>query len=911
MTSRLRSIREWMERVWGSLRGGRTDDDLAEELRAHAELAAERAQRSHAPGDTPQELRARRTMNTALESLRDQRGLPWLDALTSDAIFGWRQILRHRTTSTIAVLSLGLSIGATATAFRLVDAILLRPLPVADPDRLYFVQLSLVDSHGEPDTREDFDYPTYREVRDLLKDKADVMVVGMSHPVEAAIGGNSLSERLLLQYVSGNVFPQFGLQPSAGRLLGPSDDDRPGAHPVAVLSHNCWTQRFARDPRVVGSTIRVNGDPFEIVGVAPAGFIGTEPGLVPDVFVPATMNTEALNAHGWSWFSLWLRPRPGVEPETTRQMVQAANDRDQRARLKDFSADTPRLAIERFLAQRILLRPAGHGLSPIQKHLATPLTILMGLVVLVLMMACATVGNLLTGQAVARAREMALRVSIGAGRARLIQLVMVESAILALAASALGAAVAAWAAPTVVSMIRPIEIPVYLVFGFDWHIAVFGVALAVFVTALFGFTPALRASSVTPMLALKGGEAVRSRRVIKTLLVLQMTFCAFVLFAAGLFRATFDRLSSQSFGLSYDHVLAVSAESPQDDQRAQRWRMMAEAVKHLPGVESAAVSGWPLLSSNRWTTTITGGDDGVEARDEQCLGVSRGFFATLRIPMIGGRDFRDTDVAPGLDAAKQPLAGVGIVNEAFARRHFGGRNPVGRRVSMRQSKDADAPLDIVGVVADTAYRHVREPMQPIVFVPMSRIGSGTMLVRTAGDPLALGATIGRLFGREWPDARLRELRPATDFIETQMVVERLLARLTSWFAMLALLLAGIGLYGVVNDAVIQRRREIGIRMALGARAPDIVRHVTAGALVLVFMGLVLGLGGGVAFGRVIGSLLFQVTPTETWSAGGATGDPRGCVHAGGVLAVGARRADEPDRDVTKRVASPLKPKGGI
>ena len=215
-----------------------------------------------------------------------------------------------------------------------------------------------------------------------------------------------------------------------------------------------------------------------------------------------------------------------------------------------------------------------------------------------------------------------------------------------------------------------------------------------------------------------------------------------------------------------------------------------------------------------------------------------------------------------LDEAEHPIAGVGIVTEAFVRRYFGTSSAVGRQVLMRRSKDTDSPLTIVGVVADTAYRHVREPMTPIVFVPMNRIGSGTMLVRTAGEPLALGTTMGRLFAREWPEARLRQLRPATDFIETQMVVERLLARLTSWLAMLALLLAGIGLYGVVNDGVIQRRREIGVRMALGARAPDIVRHVTAGALVLVVAGLTLGLGGGVAFGRVIGSLLFQVTPTD-------------------------------------------------
>jgi len=857
MTSLPYAVREWMHRLIGSLRGGRTDADLAEELRAHAELAAEYAQRKHT-SDPHQDLRTRRTVSSALESLRDQRGLPWLDALKSDAIFGWRQIVRHRTASTIAVLSLGLSIGATATAFRLVDAILLRPLPIADPDHLYFAQLTYVESS---ETREDYDYPSYRHFRDLLTDRADVMVVGSSHPVEASIAGG-LSERFLLQYLSGNVFPQFGLQPAAGRLLGLADDDTPGAHPVAVLSHNCWTQRFARDPRVVGSTVTINSEPYEIVGVAPSGFIGTEPGLVPDVFVPATMNTEALDAHGWSWFALWLRPRPGVEPDTIRQMMQAAFDRDQRSRLKDFSADTPKLTIERFLAQRIALRPAGHGLSPIQKHLATPLTILMGLILLVLVMACATVGNLLTGQAVARAREMALRVSIGAGRARLIQLVMVESAILALAASALGAAIASWAAPTVVGMIRPIEIPIYLVFGFDWHTAVFGVALAIGVTALFGFTPALRASSVTPMLALKGGETVRSRRVIKTLLVLQMTFCAFVLFASGLFRATFDRLSSQSFGLSYDHVLAVAADSPDDAHRARRWRSIAEAARHLPGVESVAVAGWPLLSMNRWTSTITGGNQGAEPHDEQFLGVSSGFFATLRIPMLEGRDFRDNDVAPDLGEAEQPIPGVGIVTEAFARRYFGRSSSIGRQVLVRRSKDTDAPLTIVGLVADTAYRHVREPMKPIVFVPMNRIGSGTMLIRTAGDPLALGPTVGRVFARDWPEARLRQMRPATDFIETQMVVERLLARLTSWFAILALLLAGIGLYGVVNDAVIQRRREIGVRMALGARAPDIVRHVTAGALVLVCAGVAFGLGGGVAFGRVIGSLLFGVTPTE-------------------------------------------------
>jgi predicted permease len=688
---------------------------------------------------------------------------------------------------------------------------------------------------------------------------ADTMVVGMSHPQDVAIGSSHDTERTLRQFVSGNVFGVFGLTPASGRLIGGSDDVV-GAHPVAVLSYDFWTRRFRRDTGAVGTVLRFGDRAFEIIGIAPKDFIGTEPGLVPDVFIPSAANTEALNSPGWEWFLMWVRPRPGVGSEQIRQVLQADFDREHQARLKGFSSDTPRNTIEAFLSERIALRPAGHGASPIKKHLGGPLMILMALVGLVLVMACATVGNLLTGQALSRSREMALRVSIGAGRLRLMQLVLVESAMLALAASALGAIVAWWAAPAVMSMIEPIEIPVRLVLNFDWRLAAFGAGVAVFVTALFGFAPALRASSVAPVTALKGTDARQSRRVIKSLLVVQMTFCAFVLFAAGLFHATFDRLSSQSFGLSYDHVLTVEADARNDEQRAMHWLEVMREARRLPGVESAAVAGWPLLSQNGWTMTVRGG--AVEPRPEHFLGISQGFFSTLHIDLLEGRDFRSGDVAPRLDASNQPVAGVGIVNAAFAQRYFGGRSPIGQRIAVRQAKDVDAPLDIIGMVSDTAYREVRETMHPIVFVPYGAIGSGILLVKTAGDPLALGPTLTRMFQREWPDARLRQLRAARDYIDTQMVVERLLARLTAAFATLALLLAAIGLYGVVNDAVIQRRREIGLRMALGAQARDIVRHVTVGSLVLVGIGLCAGLGAGIAFGRVIGSLLFQVTSTD-------------------------------------------------
>ena len=281
-------LREWWARLLGTFRAGRPDDDLEEEIRLHAELASNTSPHS---------------VDRAIEALRDQRGLPRLEALIADAVFGWRQIRRHAAVSVVAVVSLGLAIGATASAFRIVDAVLLRPLPVSDPERLSYLELSYVDSQGQPDTREDFDYPTYRAYARILEGSADVTVVGMSNPIEAGIGPLRDNERVLRQFVSGNFFGTLGLQPSLGRLIAPADDAAPGAHPVMVLSYDYWTRRFHRDPQVVGAVIHLGEQPYDVIGVAPADFIGTEPGLVPDLFVPATMNTDALNANGWSWWA--------------------------------------------------------------------------------------------------------------------------------------------------------------------------------------------------------------------------------------------------------------------------------------------------------------------------------------------------------------------------------------------------------------------------------------------------------------------------------------------------------------------------------------------------------------------------------------------------------------------------------
>ena len=478
-------IREWIHRLLGTLRRGRRDRDLEEELRLHLELAEQDA---HRRGDANAARSARvhaGGMSQTMEALRDQRGWPWLHSVSSDLVFAWRQLRKHRTASLAAILSLGLAVGATTAAFRLLDAVLLRTLPVAEPDRLFVLGWNSITSQGEPDYRDDFDYPTFRRYRDAVAANGDVMVVGTSGRQQLRFE-NGEPEPVNRQFYSGNVFPTFGLQPALGRLLTPSDDVTPGGHPVAVISYDYWTRRFARDPNVIGRSFRIGRQPFEIVGVAPKGFTGTEPGRMADLFVPAMMNAQALNAPGWSWFRIWVRPNAGSSFEQVRELVQAQLARDRQDTVKNFPSTTPGPLITAYLNEQILLAPAGSGASGPQRTFRRPLFILAGLVVLVLLIACANVANLLTAQSITRAREMALRVSIGAGRWRLIQLVLVESALLALCASAVGAVFAWWAAPFVVSLLAQIGEPIRLVLDLDWRSVAFSLALTLIVTVLFG-----------------------------------------------------------------------------------------------------------------------------------------------------------------------------------------------------------------------------------------------------------------------------------------------------------------------------------------------------------------------------------------------------------------------------------------
>ena len=846
----------WMRRFGNVFRQNRIDREIDEELASHFEDAVEQG---------CSEDEARRALGSPLryrEQSRDIKLLPWLESITADIVFGWRQLNKHRAVSAAAILSLALATGATTGAFRLVNAVLLRTLPVSEPQRLNYLAINEINPRDhKPDYRDDFDYPTYRKYAKILDGRADLMVVGMSAPQLALLHGDQ-PEHIHRQHLSGNVFGIFGLRPAAGRLLTSSDDDVPGAHAVAVLSYDSWQRRFGCDPSVIGKKFRVGGGIYEIVGVGPKGFTGTEPGIVTDLFVPATMNVAALDSPGWSWFRIWVRPRPGVTREQIVQPLQAALVAEMRDSLQTFLSDLPKQAQDAYRTKSVELLPAAFGASKLQKEYRRPLLILALSVALILLIACANVGNLLAAQAAARAREMALRVSIGAGQWRLIQLVLVESALLASIASAVGTLFSWWAAPLVVTMLAPPENPVRLALDADWRALGFGIALTAAVAILFGIAPALRASSVKPTAALKGGDDPRAHRgLMHSLLAVQVAFCTVVLLIAGLFVSTFERLSHRPLGFSPQGVLVLET-GGRKELPAAVWAQVAAELGQVHGVESVAFAGWMPLSGNHWTGTVRVAGREPEPIAPYFIDVSPGYFTTMRIGWLDGRDFRPGDTQPGVTGENRLVSGMGIVNEAFARQYFNGQNPVGRSVGVRAGKNVFANVEIVGYVRDSVYSNVREKIRPTIYLPREKGSAVAMIVRTAGDTRAIGSLLRREISRSRPGLMVRSMFPQSSLVLGQMVRERLLATLSFFFSIVALALAAVGLYGVLNFSVVRRRREIGIRLALGAGAGHVVRRVTSRLLWLVMLGAAAGMAGGFVCQRLLESLLYEVKATD-------------------------------------------------
>jgi predicted permease len=658
------------------------------------------------------------------------------------------------------------------------------------------------------------------------------------------------------------MFDFFGQRPTVGRLLGAKDDLRVGENPYAVLSYDYWRRRFGRDPGVIGRTFRMGNEIFQIAGVAAERFTGTEPGRMTDVFVPITMkDSRTLAGLNRFWMRTLLQLRPEVPSGPMQERLRATFRVLQEERAQGFPAQSRRDR-ERFFEERLRLEPAASGRSNLQREYRQALAAFGVLVALVLLIACANVANLMTAQAAARAREMALRVSIGAGRWRLVQLVLVESAWSAFLAAAAGAVFTWWSAPLIVGMINPAAYPVRLVLPADWRVLGFGLALASGVTLLFGLTPALRASAVKPAGALRGGEDPYSRRrLMHALIAAQVAFCVVVHFAAALLVSSFARLAYQPTGFSAERILNLEAVTERP-QAPALWEQVATHLRSAPGVERVAITGWPLLSGEHATGNIS--INGAPPTDvfSDFVIASPGWIDEMEIPFMGGRDFRATDANPK----------VAIVNEAFAKQYFAGEYPVGKWFERVEPAGGRARLEVVGFVRDARSREdMRLLVRPTAYIPfqsidgkgvMQAMGRGTFVVRTSSaDPLALAAALRKEVARARPGYRVSSASTQVELNQSSTVRERLLAVLALFFAVVAQLLAGIGLYGVMDYGVLQRRREIGIRIAIGAQAGDIARRVTADVFRMVLIGVAAGLASGATLVRYIEALLYGVRPT--------------------------------------------------
>jgi len=842
-------------RILNAVHGERLNREIEEELQSHIEEAI-------ASGHDPDE--ARRIFGSTLrqrEASHSIRVAGWLESLLADVRFCWRQLCRNKVTSLAAVLSLALGIGSCVAAFRLIDALLWRPLPISNSSKLYALSRKLTGPEGRPIEDGYWATPDFKLMRDAVKDQADLIAISDADRTDITWSTDDDMEKAHVVYVSGNMFPLFGLEPTLGRLLVPADDRGPGASPYAVLSWDYWNHHFGRDPHVLGRSLHIGDQTFEIIGVGPRDFTGTETGSVTDIFLPLSMNSAATQNNAF-WHRTFMMLKPGVNPATALEPLRqhlSAVSRAFEAGCSECFRGLPQAIIDRVLNKKLVFYPAGSGISDLQKDYRRSLGILGLLAALVLLIACVNVANMMTAQAAARAQEMALRVSIGAGRRRLVQLILCQSALLALFASVLGAFFAAWSAPFVLSLINPPDNPARLALPADWRVFLFGFGLILLVVLLLGLLPALRASAVRPVAALKGGQDPHSsRRLMRGAIALQVAFCCLVLFLSSLFVTSFQRLQNRPLGFSTDRLLLLETVAGKG-QFPVVWNQTAEALRAVPGVDSVAISGWPLLGRIMIDSDISVNGAPPSLTAAWFLNVSPGWLSTMKIPLVSGRDFHPQDASP--EAA--------IVNETFVKAYFPGQDPIGRTFE----RGANQPLNtIVGVTPDVPYHDMREPSRPVFYVPFDEIGDqsapkvvnfATFTIHTAAqDPLALANSLRQFIAQRHNGLRVSNITTQLDLVRDQTIRERLIATLAAFFAAVALLLAGIGLYAVLNYSVLQRRREIGIRMAIGSTRAGIVRLVTLDVFLMIALGACAGVVLGFGAARYVESLFYQVKATD-------------------------------------------------
>ena len=800
-----------------------------------------------------------------------------------DIRLAFRTLWKTPFVTTIAILSLALGIGANAAIFSLFDQMLLKALPVPSPDELVYLSSpgpkSGSTSCNQAGSCDDvFNYPMFKDLESrqtVLTGLAAHVIIGSN----LALGEKTVDSETML--VSGSYFSVLGLRPALGRLLTPADDEVPGEHPVAVLSHRFWVNELGSDPDVLNSTVVVNGRSLTIVGVAPEGFDGTTLGALPAVFVPITMRGQLVARGGnefenrrayWAYLFGRLKPGVGVEQASAElNTLYSGILTDVEVPLNDGMSEA---TLERFRTRELLLEPGWRGQSSVHDDARAPMLLLLGITGIVLLIACANIANLLLARGAGRTQEMAIRGSLGASRRQLLRQLLTESLLLALMGGVASLLVAQWTLGLVASVLPPDATQV-LVMKLRPGIILFAAAISVGTGVLFGLYPAVHATRTDLAGTMRSttGQPSGSRgaaRFRTSLVTAQIALSMALLVAAALFIRSLTNVSRVDLGMDTSDVITFALSPELNGYDAARSHILFERVREelaaVPGVSGVTLAFIPLLGGSNWGNNVSvegfeqDADTDANARYNA---VAPGYFRTLGMPLIAGREFTDAD---GPDATD-----VAIINETFARK-FGlePRTAVGKLMALGRTDSLY--MQIVGVVQDAKYSDVKDETPPVYFNPYRQnesLGAMNVYVRTAGAAGPVLRAIPSVIQRLDPNLPVEDLKTLDRQVAENIFMDRMISSLAAAFAVLATLLAAVGLYGVLAYTVAQRTREIGLRMALGAEQALVRRMVLGQVGKMMIIGGIIGLLGAIALGKAAGSLLYGLSGTDPIALGSA------------------------------------------
>jgi len=804
----------------------------------------------------------------------------WMENRMADIRYALRMIWKTPGISAIAILSLALGIGANTAIFSLVDTVLLKRLPVKSPQELFLLATGQNTSWNYPD------YVAFRDHNQsfsgLAAYSSGVGALGMQ------LNSTDTTELAYTLTVSGDYFGVLGVTPALGRLFTEEEDRQPGASPYVVLSYEYWLMRFAGAQDVIGRNLRLNGHPFTIIGVTRRGFHGTNVTTAPQLFVPLMMFSEISgtpftrwnNRHFWFMQSIG-RIKAGAsvsQAETEFSGVLRNQEAEERRAAPNSRVNK---------ASPVTLKPAATGYSNVRNRLEKPLMVLMAVVGLVLLIACANVANLMLARGAARQHEMAIRLAVGATRAKLTGQLLIESTLIALIGGSVGLLFAYFGTDVLLKFVpRSGGSQVVVNVSPDLRLLGFTVAVSLLTGIVFGIAPALRCTRPDLIPVLKDevpGSTGTSRLTLRNALVIvQVALSLLLLIGAGLFVRSLSNLKNLEIGFRRDQTVIVFVDPDRNGYKGQRLRDFFERLRSriaaVPGVRSISLAAITPLSGMRWNDDFTVEGYRWQPGDQKYVdmnAVGPRYFETVGLPLLLGRDFRDDDnpafspdppttIMAELHQPELPGPRVAIITESMARRFFPGRNPIGSHVCFAEEYEADHAYEIIGVVKDAHYFGLRKEIEPMVYLPLWRQNtfSKAICIRTTRDMAGLVADVRRLVTDLDPAVPVMNARTMEQQIDEDILEDRLIATLSSFFGVMALLLAAVGLYGVISYAVTRRTREIGIRMALGAPRSAVLRLVIRDAGLLITAGAIIGIPSALALTRLVKSFLYGISAQD-------------------------------------------------